>query len=61
MALNNARQDMQEHRQDPTDQPHLIEQYHKVGPAAINAALLCKGKSKKKDEPVRLYQVREEA
>jgi len=37
----------------------LVRKYRKVGPAAINAALLCKPKAKK-EEPKRSYEPREE-
>jgi len=37
----------------------LVREYRQVGPAAINAALLCKPKAKK-EEPKRSYEPREE-
>ncbi|MCT8998948.1 hypothetical protein [Chelativorans intermedius] len=60
MALHDARQDKAQPRQQPGKKAQLVDEYRKVGPAAINAALLCKGKAKRKDEPKRPYQVREE-
>ncbi|WP_159593686.1 hypothetical protein [Chelativorans xinjiangense] len=62
MATDKARQEKADTvEQIPAKKKQLVDQYRKVGPAAINAALLCKGKPKKKDEPKRLYEAREEA
>jgi|GEM_PF-3291261 hypothetical protein len=39
-------------------EPELVREYRRVGPAAINAALLCR--PKKKEEPKRSYEPHEE-
>lgn len=39
-------------------EPELVREYRQVGPAAINAALLCR--PKKKEEPKRSYEPHEE-
>lgn len=59
MAQENDRQEAAKPEQQ-AERKQLVDEYRKVGPAAINAALLCQ-KQKKKNEPARLYQAREEA
>ncbi|MDZ5696259.1 hypothetical protein [Chelativorans sp. M5D2P16] len=59
MAQENARQEEAKPEQQP-ERKQLVDEYRKVGPKAINAALLCQ-KPKKKDEPARLSLAREDA
>ncbi len=58
MASYTATQDRARPREKPAE-AELVREYRQVGPAAINAALLCKPKAKK-EEPKRLYEPREE-
>lgn len=58
MATNNNPQGEAAERQ-PSGKEALVKEYRKVGPAAINAALLCSSKKKKK-EPKRSYEPHEE-
>ncbi|WP_274424226.1 transcriptional regulator [Chelativorans sp. YIM 93263] len=46
MATDNAHQEQVE--QERRKKSALVEEYRKVGPAAINAALLCSRKKKEK-------------
>lgn len=56
MASENARKQQADTQERP-EKTNLVKEYRKVGPAAINAALLCKPK---KEEPKRSYEPREE-
>ena len=58
MPLQIVKQDPADARK-PAEQTQLVKEYRKVGPAAINAALLCCHKARK-DEPKRSYEPREE-
>ncbi len=57
MVPENTRQDQAKAEQKP-EKPRLVEEYRAVGPAAINAALQCK--PRKKQEPKRVFEPREE-
>ncbi|WEX07655.1 transcriptional regulator [Chelativorans sp. AA-79] len=60
MASQTAIKDrVQPEEKEAADKAELIKEYRQVGPAAINAALLCKPKAKKQ-EPKRSYEPRDE-
>ena len=61
MAIQSATKERaQQPDERETAKPELVRKYRKVGPAAINAALLCKPKAKK-EEPKPSYEPREES
>ena len=59
MVSQSASQQRVASAEQRAEKAELIQEYRQVGPAAINAALLCKPKTKQ-DEPKRLYEPREE-
>jgi hypothetical protein len=59
MASQYATKDRAKPEQKDAEKAELVQEYRKVGPAAINAALLCKPKAKK-EEPKRSYEPRDE-
>jgi len=60
MAINSATENRaQKSEEEEAAKPELVRKYRRVGPAAINAALLCKPKQKK-EEPKPSYEPRED-
>jgi len=60
MASQTVIKDRPQPKEKEAAKAELVREYRQVGPAAINAALLCKPKAKK-EEPKRSYEPREES